>query len=136
MKPILTDLSPTSLVAAMENIFHGVFVEHGRRSGRTDHLGDAASWVMVAPAAWPSVLFGARFEPEGLEEGVRDIIGLIERGEARSSPPGWARVSTSGSGLDHTVGSALTCCMHNARDASGPTSPSSLHSPQFKQSNL
>jgi len=40
---------------------------------------------MVAPAAWPSLVFGARFEPERAEELVRDIIRLMERGQAPRS---------------------------------------------------
>jgi GNAT superfamily N-acetyltransferase len=66
----------------MDANFHHTFVAHARRSGRTVHLDPDVSWVNVAPAAWPSLVFGARFEPQQTEQRVRDLIRLMEKGQA------------------------------------------------------
>lgn len=73
---------PASVIAAMEHTFHQTFAAHGRLAGRTLHQGAEVSWVMVDPAPWPSLIFGARFDPENVDADVGRIMELISQGRA------------------------------------------------------
>ena len=86
MEDILKDLSPESVIPAIENNIYDFFITISKKANRVAHTNEAIKWVITRPSVWPNYLFDEQFEKSNIEE---QIIYIKNQIKTKKAPSQW-----------------------------------------------
>jgi len=86
MENILNDTSSESIILAIEKNLADFYIKSSKNPYFSSYISSKISWVFAKDADWPSCIFRANFENFDMEYEIKNIIKLIQYGNA---PNGW-----------------------------------------------